>query len=75
VPEAIEDLAAMKRLWVHEVLRVFVDRMQDKADRDWLLQVIRETCTEKLGNEMDQMFQQLSTNKDPVMKDPYNETI
>jgi dynein heavy chain, axonemal len=66
VPEAVEDLAAMKRLWVHEVLRVFVDRMQEKSDRDWVLQVIRETCSEKLGNEFDAMFQEISKNNAPV---------
>jgi dynein heavy chain, axonemal len=66
VPEAVEDLAAMKRLWVHEVLRVFVDRMQDKSDRDWVLQVIRDTCAEKLGNDFDVMFQEISTNNAPV---------
>lgn len=66
MPEAIEDLAAMKRLWVHEVLRVFVDRMQEKSDRDWVLQVIRDTCAEKLGNDLDHMFQEISTNNEPV---------
>ncbi|XP_065348136.1 dynein axonemal heavy chain 7-like [Cloeon dipterum] len=65
VPEAIEDLAAMKRLWVHEVLRVFADRMPDIEDRDWLLQVVRETCSEKLGNDMDQMFKHLATKENP----------
>jgi dynein heavy chain, axonemal len=66
VPEAVEDLAAMKRLWVHEVLRVFVDRMQEKSDRDWVLQVIRDTCAEKLGNDFDVMFQEISKNNAPV---------
>ena len=66
MPEAVEDLAAMKRLWVHEVLRVFVDRMQEKSDRDWVLQVIRDTCAEKLGNDFDVMFQEISKNNAPV---------
>lgn len=66
MPEAIEDLAAMKRLWVHEVLRVFVDRMQEKSDRDWVLKVVRDTCSEKLRNDMDLMFQHISKNNAPV---------
>lgn len=66
VPEAIEALAAMKRLWVHEVLRVFGDRIVDQEDRNWLLSILNETCDKKLGNDMDKMFKHLKIEGTPV---------
>ena len=38
VPAGREGAALVRRLWVHETLRVFQDRLVDDADRDWLLE-------------------------------------
>lgn len=37
VPAGRAGAALVRRLWVHETLRVFQDRLVDDADRDWLL--------------------------------------
>ncbi|XP_031352178.1 dynein heavy chain 7, axonemal-like isoform X1 [Photinus pyralis] len=60
VPEAIEDLLSMKRLWVHEVLRVYYDRLVDDADRAWIFEMLHEVCTTYLNEDMDLMFERLA---------------
>jgi len=49
----------MKRLWVHEVLRVYGDRLVDEADSRWLVEQIRRTIKEHMGEDMDRIFEDL----------------
>lgn len=49
----------MKRLWVHEVLRVYGDRLVDEADSRWLVEQIRKTIKEHMDDDMDRLFQDL----------------
>lgn len=59
VPEAMENLKAMKRLWVHEILRVYYDRLVDDSDRDWIFHTLHEVCQESLDEDMDALFAHL----------------
>ena len=61
VPETMEDLNAMKRLWVHEVFRVYHDRLVGDADRTGFFQTIRSICTDDLLIDFDELCKNCST--------------
>ncbi|GFR52768.1 hypothetical protein Agub_g15379 [Astrephomene gubernaculifera] len=47
------------RLWAHEILRVFYDRLVDDRDRTWFLSFLRTVMKERLGAEFDSLFAHL----------------
>ncbi|XP_028155786.1 dynein heavy chain 7, axonemal [Ostrinia furnacalis] len=59
VPEVTPDLQSIKRLWVHECLRVFSDRLVEEADRQWLVQCLREATALHLNDDFDKMLSRL----------------
>jgi len=42
IPETTDSPQTMYRLWVHESMRVFYDRLVDDDDRDWLVNYVRQ---------------------------------
>lgn len=60
-------LESMKKLWVHEVLRVFGDRLVEQSDIDWLIQQIRTTLIEKMEIDLDEMFAELKNEKSTLV--------
>jgi len=65
LPEADAKGAALmyKRLWVHEIFRVFCDRLVDDADRAWLIEQVKATTLSVLGEPFDKLMAHL---KDPA---------
>lgn len=59
VPETMPAVVNMKRLWVHEVLRVFGDRLTDDKDLEWLIKQLRLTLKDRMEVDMDSMFEDL----------------
>lgn len=57
------------RLWVHEVYRVFYDRLVDADDRQWFFNDL-QSCTMKHFNvKFDELFAELDANKDNKVED------
>lgn len=50
------------RLWVHEVMRVFYDRLIDDKDRKWLFDEIRRTVATNFQENFDAVFNNLSNS-------------
>lgn len=64
VPETMSTLTSMRRLWVHEVLRVFGDRLIDRNDLSWLVEEIRVTLENRMNVIMEELFEDLTSSKE-----------
>ncbi|XP_045510942.1 dynein axonemal heavy chain 7 [Colias croceus] len=69
VPEVTPDLQSIKRLWVHECLRVFSDRLVEERDRQWLVTCLREATKNNLNDDFDKMLSRLLTNPNEKITD------
>ncbi|KAF3425902.1 hypothetical protein E2986_08048 [Frieseomelitta varia] len=58
-PDTVTEPRSLKRLWVHEVLRVYGDRLVDDNDTKWLVEQIRRTMSEYMDDNLDDLFQDL----------------
>ena len=52
------------RLWAHEVMRVFHDRLVNDEDRMWLLQLIKKTTEVRFEQDFDALLAHLDTDGD-----------
>lgn len=60
----MQNIEQMSRLWIHEVWRVFGDRLVNDDDRQFLFENIRKFVTKNLSVNIDNLFQHLYTSKD-----------
>ena len=54
----------LQRLWVHEVMRVYYDRLVDDSDREWLFKYLKQVTKEQFNIKFDTLFEALDVNKD-----------
>lgn len=63
VPETIEDATAMKRLWIHEILRVYYDRLVNNSDCLWFLDNLQSVCKEFLNESLNDILIHLTNGQ------------
>lgn len=56
----MSDIFKNYRLWVHEAMRVFYDRLIDNIDREWLFDAIRLSVNLNFQENFDVVFNDLS---------------
>ncbi|XP_070559445.1 dynein axonemal heavy chain 12-like isoform X2 [Ptychodera flava] len=65
----IENKRTFTRLWVHEVFRVFYDRLIDDVDRNWLFNLCKELVKEIFKDNFDSVFDHLTVDGAMVKED------
>ncbi|KAM6121199.1 LOW QUALITY PROTEIN: dynein axonemal heavy chain 12 [Pterocles gutturalis] len=67
--ESVESKHVMIRLFVHEVFRVFYDRLVEDNDRAWLFNLMKNVVKEHFKETFDSVFGHLKQGSTPVMEE------
>ncbi|ODM99586.1 Dynein heavy chain 7, axonemal [Orchesella cincta] len=59
---AVDSKRIFVRLWVHEVYRVFYDRLTDDQDRQWVFELVQTCVQNHFKESFDVVFDYLSPN-------------
>lgn len=69
VPEAIEGIDTMRRLWTHEILRVYGDRLVNIADQKWLFDQVYRVIEQELHTTPPELFSRFVDVSKPIVMD------
>lgn len=58
--EQVENKKVFVRLWVHEVMRVFYDRLTDDLDREWLFKTVSGLVKDHFRESFDGIFEHIA---------------
>ncbi|KAJ8047551.1 Dynein heavy chain 3, axonemal [Holothuria leucospilota] len=64
LPSGVDGARKLIRLWVHEVYRVFYDRLVDDEDRNTFFKVVKNVVQTQFKEKMNSIFSHLLAGKD-----------
>jgi len=67
--ETVPDKDYQIRLWTHEILRVFSDRLVDEHDAEMLFDMIKSTIKDKFGKTLDALFANIKREGLPITQE------
>ncbi|KAI9203090.1 dynein heavy chain and region D6 of dynein motor-domain-containing protein [Polychytrium aggregatum] len=67
--DTVKDSGKIVRMWLHEVYRVFYDRLIDDDDRGWVFDKCRSIIKEIFGMDFNTVFKPYDTNNDGVVEE------
>ncbi|XP_029291775.1 dynein heavy chain 12, axonemal [Cottoperca gobio] len=70
--DSLENKHTMIRLFVHEVFRVYYDRLVDDKDQAWLYQLMKGILKDHFRESFDQVFDHLKQGSNLVKEDMQN---
>ncbi|KAG7205246.1 hypothetical protein KM043_018326 [Ampulex compressa] len=73
--ESVESRTDFTKLWTHEILRVFGDRLIDQPDRNWLFLKIKETVQSTMRENFDTVFDYLPKFDEQLTEDSIQSLI
>ena len=59
--QAVESKKQFVRLWVHEVYRVYYDRLVDSKDREWLFELMQKMVKQHFKEDFQALFKHLGS--------------
>ncbi|ESP01004.1 hypothetical protein LOTGIDRAFT_225521 [Lottia gigantea] len=67
--DQVENKRVLTRLWVHEVMRVFYDRLTDDDDRQWIFKAVQKLVKDHFKENFDQVFEHLTGEGEKVKEE------
>ncbi|CAG9836230.1 unnamed protein product [Diabrotica balteata] len=67
--ESAEDKKIFPKIWVHEVMRVFYDRLVEKRDRVWIYEEVKKYVNENFRENFDSIFALLKNDQGIVTRE------
>lgn len=67
--ESVDNKKTFIRVWVHEILRVFYDRLVDDDDRNWFFEVLKKTTKDFMKDTFENALDDYQAKNGEVTRD------